>query len=607
MTAPQLLAWISAALLLQLAAGVAWTLWRRSIGPAGGEIVPAPPARADAAWSGWRTFRVVRREYEDPAQTQCSFYLQPADGQPLPPYKPGQFLTFALDLPAGVGDAAADARTITRCYSLSDRPDPACYRVTIKRVPPPPDHPEYEPGLSSSHFHDRVQAGDELRVKAPSGHFFIDADAAVPAVLVAGGIGVTPMMSMLRWCLAHQPERTLHFYYGLRNSREHAFKAQLEALAAAHPNLRLHVAYSRPEATDAIGGDYQHRGHVDVELLQRTLPHGRHRFYVCGPPAMMQTLVPALAAWGVPIADLRYEAFGPATVKLPGAAPAEATAVGRSRGAVLALRPHPDLGRAGRFVAGFRRAPWRRRRRRVPLGRLRHLRDPPRRGFRALRACTRPRSRRGPLPALRRPTRLVLGARRLMPLKARLLRREVLPFVASFALLALLALALDGVLHLLDMLWIGRWLGIPGTLLIIGSTAYSLRKRKLIKSGHPAKLLRWHEGLAWLGSLLVLVHAGVHFNAILGWLAVGAMLINVGSGLTGKFLLDRARRRLEEARQRSRARGLAEADIVDQLYWDSMTFDAVKQWRVVHFPITLAFAVLAIAHIVAIFLFWGWH
>lgn len=193
-----------------------------------------------------------------------------------------------------------------------------------------------------------------------------------------------------------------------------------------------------------------------------------------------------------------------------------------------------------------------------------------------------------------------------MPLKARLIQREVLPFVASFALLALLALALDGLLHLLDLLWVGRWLGIPGTLLIIGSTAYSMRKRKLIRSGQPAQLLRWHEFLAWLGSLLVLVHAGVHFNAILGWLAVAAMLINVGSGLTGKFLLDRSRRRLEEARQRVRSHGLSEAEAREQLYWDSLTFDVVKQWRVVHFPITLAFAVLATAHIVAILLFWGW-
>ena len=193
-----------------------------------------------------------------------------------------------------------------------------------------------------------------------------------------------------------------------------------------------------------------------------------------------------------------------------------------------------------------------------------------------------------------------------MPLPAQLVRREVLPFLASFAALALLSLALDGLLHVFDLLWVGRWLGIPGTLLIIGSLTYSLRKRKLIQRGNPAKLLRWHEVLAWTGSLLVLVHAGVHFNAILGWLAVWAMLINVGSGLTGKFLLARARRRMEEARQHMREHGLTEEQLEDRLYWDSLTFDVVKQWRVVHFPITLAFAVLATAHIVAIFLFWGW-
>lgn len=326
MTALQLLAWISATLLAQLAAGIAWTSWRRATTPAAAESAIAPVVQPDVAWTGWREFRVDRREYEDPAQSQCSFYLQPVDGQPLPPFKPGQFLTFSLDLVGPQSNAAASARRITRCYSLSDRPDPAHYRVTIKRVPPPADHPEYEPGLSSNHFHDHVQVGSVLRVKAPCGHFCIDPDPSVPAVLLAGGIGVTPLMSMLRWCLAHQPQRTLHFYYGLRSSSEHAFKAQLEELAMAHPSLRPIVVYSRPEATDEAGRDYQHHGHVDVDLLTRTLPPGRRQFYVCGPPAMMQTLVPALVEWGVPIADLRYEAFGPASIELPGAAAAAAAA-----------------------------------------------------------------------------------------------------------------------------------------------------------------------------------------------------------------------------------------------------------------------------------------
>ena len=191
--------------------------------------------------------------------------------------------------------------------------------------------------------------------------------------------------------------------------------------------------------------------------------------------------------------------------------------------------------------------------------------------------------------------------------KARLFSREVAPFYLSLIALGVAALLCDAALHLLDAVWVGRWLGIPGTLLILASFAYSLRKRKLVRWGQPATLLRLHETMAWAGSLMVLVHAGIHFNAILGWLAVWAMLINVASGLTGKFLLGRARRRLEEARQTMREQGLSPEQLAERTYWDSLTFDTVKQWRSVHFPITLAFAVLALAHIVAIFLFWDWR
>ena len=322
MTAAQLLGLITAALVLQLTIGIGVALRRQRL------VAMTVPAQTIAkatsphlAWEGWREFRVVQRSLEDAARTQCSFYLQPIDGQPLPAFRPGQFLTFSLPLPLAGSElnGAAEARTITRCYSLSDASDPAHYRVTIKRVPAPREHPEVLPGLSSNHFHDHVRVGDVLRVKAPSGHFFIDPDSAVPAVLIGGGIGITPMMSMLRWCILNQPQRPVHLFYGLRNSDEHAFKAKLDEMAATHPALKLHVVYSRPATADVLGRDYQHAGHVDVELLRKALPHGRHQFYVCGPPAMMQTLVPALAGWGVPVADIHYEAFGPASVKLPDA------------------------------------------------------------------------------------------------------------------------------------------------------------------------------------------------------------------------------------------------------------------------------------------------
>ena len=192
-------------------------------------------------------------------------------------------------------------------------------------------------------------------------------------------------------------------------------------------------------------------------------------------------------------------------------------------------------------------------------------------------------------------------------LKAHLFSREVLPFYLSLLALGAAALLLDAVLHLLGAVWVGRWLGIPGILLIIASLAYSARKHKLIRWGQPVKLLRLHERMAWAGSLLLLVHAGIHFNAILAWLAVGAMLINVASGLTGKYLLKRARQRLDSARQAMLDQGLSPEQLAERTYWDSLTFDVIRQWRTVHLPITLAFAVLALAHIVAVMLFWGWR
>jgi len=188
-----------------------------------------------------------------------------------------------------------------------------------------------------------------------------------------------------------------------------------------------------------------------------------------------------------------------------------------------------------------------------------------------------------------------------------LINREVLPFVLALAALGAAALLLDAVLHLANAVWIGRYLGILGTLLILLSLRYSLRKRKVITIGNPVRLLRLHEWMAWAGSLLVLVHAGIHFNSILGWLAVWAMLITVGSGLTGKYLLAQSRRRMEVSRQQFQDAGLSAGAVKERLYWDSLTFDVIKQWRVVHFPITLAFAVLAMAHILSIFLFWGWR
>lgn len=188
-----------------------------------------------------------------------------------------------------------------------------------------------------------------------------------------------------------------------------------------------------------------------------------------------------------------------------------------------------------------------------------------------------------------------------------LVREEVLPFAALLGSLVIATVIADALLHQLGLVWIGRYLGIPGTIFILLSFFYSLRKRKLISVGKPKTLLNLHQALAWLGALMILVHAGIHVYAILPWLALVAMLVNVISGMTGKYLLDRSRRFLAEKKDAYVARGLSGEAIEKEMFWDATAVDLMKKWRAVHFPITLAFAVLGLAHILSIFLFWQWR
>jgi hypothetical protein len=188
-----------------------------------------------------------------------------------------------------------------------------------------------------------------------------------------------------------------------------------------------------------------------------------------------------------------------------------------------------------------------------------------------------------------------------------LARREILPFVALLGSLFIATIVTDATLHAFDLIWIGRWLGIPGTLLILFSFLYSLRKRKKISFGKPKMLLTLHETMAWIGALMILVHAGIHIYTILPWLALAAMLVNVISGLTGKYLLDRSRRFLAEKKKFYIEKGLSDKEADRKLFWDATTFDVMKKWRAIHLPITLAFAVLSLIHILSILMFWQWR
>jgi ferredoxin-NADP reductase len=146
-------------------------------------------------------------------------------------------------------------------------------------------------------------------------------------VLISGGVGVTPMISMLNAIIDSGGKTEVWFFLGARSGADHIFKDYLQQAAARHENLRLHVCYSRPEKTDVIGRDYQHNGRVTADLLKQLLPSNNYDFFLCGPGPFMNSITGGLIAWGVPEKDIHYEAFGPATIKktAPPPTPAETT------------------------------------------------------------------------------------------------------------------------------------------------------------------------------------------------------------------------------------------------------------------------------------------
>ena len=264
-------------------------------------------------WNGHRKFMVAKKTRE--CEDVCAFYLKPHDGKPLPPFKPGQYLTFQLDLPGR-------DKPLVRCYSISDGPHRnEYYRVTIKKEKAPADRPDLPCGAASSYFCDTVKEGDILNVKAPAGHFFLDLTKTTPVVLIAGGVGVTPLLSMAHAIAASGSKRETWFFFGVRNTEEGIHRAELAKLADENSNFHLHICASKPTKMEVKGRDYHHEGRVTIDLLKEVLPSSNFEYYLCGNGAFMKSITDGLEAWGVPEKDVYFEAFGPATVKKKTVAP----------------------------------------------------------------------------------------------------------------------------------------------------------------------------------------------------------------------------------------------------------------------------------------------
>ena len=272
----------------------------------------------DGSWAGYRSFRVGHVAKETSSVT--SLYLVPEDGKQIAQFRPGQHLTLKVPVPG-------KAKPVVRCYSLScgshNNPESGIagpsYRISVKALVSQTPATEAKPafvhhGVASTFINQSVCVGDRIEIKAPSGHFWMDEESPMPVVLLAGGIGITPMISMLERIEESGSQRSVVLFYGVNNSADHAFGKYLQGLAAKIPNVHVISCYSKPLPNDVAGQQFQVHGFVSPELLKQVLPNNHYQFYMCGPPPFMESLYQGLIDWQVPESRINYEAFGPASI-----------------------------------------------------------------------------------------------------------------------------------------------------------------------------------------------------------------------------------------------------------------------------------------------------
>lgn len=255
-------------------------------------------AHKPGGWIGFKPLRIIRKEKESSNIT--SFYLVAGDGSPLPAFKPGQYITVRVGTP--------DGSTTMRNYSLSDKPGQEWFRISVKReVPPEANTPA---GYVSNMLHDAIEFGDTVEIAPPCGEFFLDVSEkhTRPLVLLAAGVGITPINSILLAALDSFPEREIILVHAVLNEDVQAFRSSFDSLAQKHKNLKVHYRYS--DAPQVSAGNASN-GLVTAEYLESLLPGRDADYYFCGPQPFMVSLYHGLMQWGIPASQVHFEFFGP--------------------------------------------------------------------------------------------------------------------------------------------------------------------------------------------------------------------------------------------------------------------------------------------------------
>ena len=261
----------------------------------------AATVAAEAKREEWRPYRVAR--IEDESTVIRSFYLEPTDGDGIPAFEAGQYLTIRVS-PEGC------EAPVIRTYTLSSSPEHSIYRISVKRE---------EQGLVSRHLHDVLKEGDIIDAKAPRGDFTIDAQEKRPAVLLAAGVGVTPMISMARHVFREgfrtRNIRPLTILHAAQTTAQRAFAKDFWDMSIQSDGaIRYYSFIDRPADAEKAGSDFNGVGRITADALRQILSIDDYDFFLCGPGPFMQGLYETLRGLGVRDARIFAEAFGPAAL-----------------------------------------------------------------------------------------------------------------------------------------------------------------------------------------------------------------------------------------------------------------------------------------------------
>lgn len=280
-----------------------------------------------AASSRFQPFEVIAKTRE--SETITSFTLAPLNKDHWRPFEAGQFLTIRIPDDAG--------GHVLRNYTVSSSPKQSgTYRITVKREAALSEN--MPQGLSSCWLHDEIETGAVLEIDTPRGAFKLDMQSTRPVLLLSGGVGLTPTVSMLH-VLAHETAQRVWFIHACDSMEVHALRDEVEELAAVRSGITVHFCHRFADENDLAAGRCHSTGFLTREGLQKLLPLDDYDIYMCGPPPFMKALYAILIGLGVRKERIAYEFFGPASLLSDKEAQPAATDAQKTRAATGATDP----------------------------------------------------------------------------------------------------------------------------------------------------------------------------------------------------------------------------------------------------------------------------